>query len=80
MATPWTSLTEGTNDNKVSSSPGHAKELFYGLGQVLERLWMFYEAMLRGTPVPNSDEVLSQIGVALRRVSARHTDRVGAKS
>jgi hypothetical protein len=77
MATPWTSLTEGTNDREVSSS-GHGKGLFSDLGQVLERLWIFYDAMQRGTPVPNSDEVLSQMGVALRRVSTRPSGRVGA--
>jgi hypothetical protein len=80
MATPWTSLTERMNQSEVSSSPGHAKELFFDLGQVLERLWIFYEAMLRGTPVANSDEVLSQIGVALRRVSTRQRGRVDARS
>jgi hypothetical protein len=77
MATPWTSLIEETAESEVSSWPGHAKELFCDLGQVLELLWIFYDAMLRGTPVPNSDEVLSQIGVALRRVSTRQSGRVG---
>jgi hypothetical protein len=66
MATPWTSLTEGTN--RVSSR-GHARHLLYELGQILERLWIFREAMLHGRPVPNSEEVLSEIGVTLRRVS-----------
>ncbi len=78
MATPWTSLTEGRNESEVSSWPGRARELFRDLGQVLERLWIFYDAMLRGTPVPNSDEALSEIGVALRRISTRQTGRVGA--
>jgi hypothetical protein len=74
MATPWTSLTDGTN--RVSS-PGRARELFYELGQVLERLWIIHEATLRGTPLPDSDDVLSQIGAALRRVSARQSDQNG---
>jgi hypothetical protein len=77
MATPWTSLTEGTN--RVPSR-GRVRESFYELGQVLERLWIIYEAMLRGTPVPDSDDVLSQMGAALRRVSARQSDRVGTGS
>ena len=80
MAMPWTSLTKGTNESEVASGPGQAKELFYNLGQVLERLWIFYEAMLRGTPVPDSDDGLSQIEAALRRVSTRQSGRVGAGS
>ena len=80
MATPWTSLTEGTTESDLSSWPGHARELFNDLGQVLERLWILYEAMRRGTPVPNSDKVLSQMGVALRRVSTHHTGSVGPAS
>jgi hypothetical protein len=80
MATPWTSLTEGTNESEVASRPGQAKELLCDLGQVLERLWSFYEAMLRGTPVPDSDDSLSQIGAALRRVSTRRSGRIGAGS
>ena len=79
MATHRTSLAEGTNESEVASVPGHAKGLFYGLGQVLERLWIFYEAMLRGTPVPDSDDRLSQIEAALRRVSTRQSG-VGAGS
>jgi hypothetical protein len=80
MATPWTSLTEGTNESGSSSSPEHAKELFYDLGHVLERLWIIYEAMLRGTPVPDSDDVLSQIEAALHRLSTRQGGRTGAES
>jgi hypothetical protein len=80
MATPWTSLTEGMNETEVSSWSGHTKQLFYDLGEVLERLWIFYQAMLRGTPVPDSDEALSQLGVALRRVSTRQSGRVRAGS
>jgi hypothetical protein len=77
MATPWTSLTDGAD--RVSSR-GRAREFFYELGHVLERLWIFYEAMLHGSPVPNSDEVISQIEVTLRRVSMRQSDRVSAGS
>jgi hypothetical protein len=76
MAMPWTSLTKETNG---VSSRGHVRVLFHELGQILERLWIFYEAMLHGKPVPNSDEVLSQIEVTLRRVSSRPSDRVGAE-
>jgi hypothetical protein len=46
----------------------------------LERLWIFREAMLHGRPVPDSDEVLSQIEGTLRRVSMRQRDSVGAES
>jgi hypothetical protein len=77
MATPWTSLTEDTNG---VSSRGRAREVFYELGHVLERLWIIYEAMLRGTPVPDSDNVLSQIEEALRRVSTHQSDRVSSVS
>jgi hypothetical protein len=80
MATPWTSLTEGTNESEVASGPERANELFSDLGRVSERLWIFYEAMLRGTPVPDSDNSLSQIEAALRRVSTRQSGRVGAGS
>jgi hypothetical protein len=72
-----TSLTEESNG---VSSRGRGRELFYELGQVLERFWIIYEAMLRGTPVPDSDNVLSQIEEALRRVSTRQSDRIGAGS
>jgi hypothetical protein len=50
------------------------------LGHVLERLWIIYEAMLRGTPVPDSDDVLSQIEAALRRLSTRQGGLIGAES
>jgi hypothetical protein len=68
MATPWTPLTNRTSESARSSTPGHAINLFYELGHVLERLWIIYEAMLDGRSVPNSDEVLSQIEMTLRRV------------
>ncbi|HXP08983.1 MAG TPA: hypothetical protein VN828_10830 [Acidobacteriaceae bacterium] len=80
MATPWTALTKGRIESELSSRQGHARELFNDLGKVFERLWIFYEAMQRGTPVPNSDEVLSQMGVVLRRVSTHHTGSVGPAS
>lgn len=80
MATPWTALTEGTTESELSSRPGHAREFFNDLGKVIERLWIFHEAMHRGTPVPNSNEVLSQMGVALRRVSTHHPGSVGPAS
>jgi hypothetical protein len=80
MAMPWTSLTKGTNGSEVASGPEPAKELFCDLGQVLERLWVFYEAMLQGTSVPDADDGLSQIESALRRVSTRQSGRVGAGS
>lgn len=45
--------------------------LFHDLGQVLDGVWIIYEAMVRGKPVANSDDVLSQIGTGLRRASMR---------
>jgi hypothetical protein len=36
--------------------------------------------MLRGTPVPDSDDVLSQIEAALHRLSTRQGGRTGAES
>jgi hypothetical protein len=77
MSTPWTSLTDGTD--RVSSR-GHLRGFAYDLGQVLEHLWIIHQAMLRGTPVPDSEDVLSQIGVAFRRLLASQSDRAGAGS
>jgi hypothetical protein len=41
-------------------------ERLQSLGEVLERLWRFYEAMHNGKPLHNSDEVLPQMGTALK--------------
>jgi hypothetical protein len=41
------------------------------LAVVLERLWLFYEAMRHGKPVANGELFLTQIGTALSQ-SARH--------
>jgi hypothetical protein len=51
-------------------------ELFGELGVVLERLWMFYEAMRFGKPVQNADAALVQVGDALRH-SAKRLNRPG---
>jgi hypothetical protein len=67
MATPWTSLTEKPSESGGWSSLRFAVNLFRELGHVMERFWIIYEAMLRGTPIPDSDDVLSQIETALRR-------------
>ncbi len=42
-------------------------ERLQSLGEVLERLWRFYEAMHNGKPIRNSDEVLPQMGTALKK-------------
>jgi hypothetical protein len=84
MATQFISPKKRADETTVRPSPvcpsrGPAEELFFDLGQILERLWIFYEAMRRGTPVVNSDEVLSQMKLTLSRVSTHHSDRVDRK-
>jgi hypothetical protein len=61
-------------DNRGSrAESGHAAdglrlpERMQNLGVVIERLWRFYEAMHSGKPVQNIDEVLPQMGTALKR-------------
>ena len=39
---------------------------FQSLTAVLERLWVFYEAMRNGKPVANADQVMAQISSALK--------------
>jgi hypothetical protein len=49
---------------------------FQSLGIILERLWMFYEAMRSGKPIGNSDEMLAEVRGALmkaRRPTPAHT-------
>jgi hypothetical protein len=41
-------------------------ERMQNLGVVLERLWRFYDAMHHGKPLQNSEEILPQMGTALR--------------
>jgi hypothetical protein len=53
--------------------------VFHDLGQALEGVWIIYEAMVRGKPVANSDDVLSQIGKALRRASIRRGRVIGGQ-
>jgi hypothetical protein len=36
------------------------------LAIVLERLWLFYQAMRSGKPLTNADEMLAEVGTALR--------------
>jgi len=42
-------------------------EFLAELGVVLERLWVFYEAMRLGQPLVNADESLAQLGTALKQ-------------
>jgi hypothetical protein len=42
------------------------QERMQNLGVVIERLWRFYEAMRSGKPLQNSDQVLPQMGTALK--------------
>lgn len=42
---------------------------FYWLSIVLERMWLFYEAMRSGKPLTNSDEIMAQVGTALRNAT-----------
>jgi hypothetical protein len=51
-------------------------ELFGELGAVLERLWMFYEAMRFGKPVEDADAALAQLGNGLRH-SVKRLNRSG---
>jgi hypothetical protein len=51
-------------------------ELFGELGTVLERLWMFYEAMRFGKPVQDADATLAQLGDTLRN-SVKPLNRPG---
>jgi hypothetical protein len=44
----------------------HLPERMRNLGVVFERLWRFYEAMHNGKPIQNSDEILPQMGTALK--------------
>jgi hypothetical protein len=41
---------------------------FQNLALLLERLWMFYEAMRSGKPIENSDEMLAEVRGALTKV------------
>jgi hypothetical protein len=45
---------------------GHPESRIQELTIVLERLWLFHEAMHSGKPLANADEMLAQIGTALR--------------
>ncbi len=44
------------------------------LAIVFERLWLFYEAMRSGMPLTNADQVLAQVGSALRSATKRKHD------
>lgn len=46
---------------------------------VLERLWLFYEAMRQGKPLTEADQMLAQIGTILKDATKPRSDS-GAKS
>jgi hypothetical protein len=41
---------------------------------VLERLWLFYEAMRQGKPLTDADQMLAQIGTILRYATKPRRD------
>jgi hypothetical protein len=73
MATWWMQPAKRTGTSLVSPARVPGKGQLGDLGQVIERLWTFYDAMRRGTPVPHADKSLSEMRLALRRISNRQT-------
>jgi hypothetical protein len=68
--------TEGNSQTPTSDQAGANRRKQQGeplgdLGTVLERLWIFYEAMRKGMPVQNADAALAQLGTALRNGAQR---------
>jgi hypothetical protein len=57
--TAWIDPTHKAGDLRLP-------ERMQSLGAALERLWRFYEAMHSGKPLKNSEEVLPQMGTALK--------------
>lgn len=43
---------------------------------LLERLWMFYEAMRSGKPIGNSDEMLAEVREALTKAKKAMASKV----
>ena len=60
--TAWIDPTHKTGDLRLP-------ERMQSLGAVLERLWRFYEAMHSGKPLKNSEEILPQMGNALKNAA-----------
>jgi hypothetical protein len=51
-----------------------AESRLHSLTIVLGHLWSFYQAMRQGKPLADADEMLTQIGTALRQVvKVRHS-------
>jgi hypothetical protein len=63
----------GQKHEKQHRAIGNARRSarFQSLGLVLERLWTFHEAMRTGRPLERSDEILAEVGSALRRTKGR---------
>jgi len=63
----------GKNHAKQHRAIGNARlsARFQSLGLVLERLWIFHEAMRTGRPLERSDEMLAEVGNALKRTKGR---------
>jgi hypothetical protein len=62
----WTEPTHRGGDVRLP-------ERLQNLGEALERLWRFYEAMHNGKPLRNSDEVLPEMGTALKKAIRPHS-------
>lgn len=46
---------------------------------ILERLWLFYEAMRQGKPLTDADQMLAQIGTILKDATKPRSDSAGAR-
>ena len=51
---------------KRLATEARLKTRIHSLTLVLERLWLFYEAMRSGKPLAGGDELLAQMGSALK--------------
>jgi hypothetical protein len=65
------------SERPAESKPRIAKAqldvLFQTMGVLLERLWVFYQAMRNGRPIGNSDEMLAEMrGVFTKAKEANH--------
>ncbi len=70
-------------DAEVGEPPSTARRLGHevrhesrlqSLTIVFERMWLFYEAMRSGTPLNDADQLLAQVGTALRSATRRKHD------
>jgi hypothetical protein len=64
-----TGLAAEDRADTPAHKPGdtHLGNRMQNLTAVLERLWLFYDAMRAGKPVQNAGQVLAEVGTALRK-------------